>query len=145
MTRPLTDEDKKFLPYSPSPEPGKLRPLAEIQADLKRRVHADFVKTKSKGGTKMTFIEWHTAVRILDKYAPGWQEDAVISMAGELLGVVVRIGLPTSDHGVVWRSADGQDEDEEKAYGEASNRAYSQALRRACAKFGLFLYAYWEK
>ena len=145
MARQLSDEDKQYLPYAPGPDPGKLRTLAEIQADLKRKVHSDLVKTKVKGGKSMTFIEWHTAVRILDKYAPGWQEEATISMAGKLLGVVVRIGIPTSDHGVVWRAADGQDEDEEKAYGEASNRAYSQALRRACAKFGLCLYMYYEK
>ena len=137
-------ERDEMLPYAPGPDPNKLRTLAEIQADLRRRVHPSEIDKLPKGGGQFDYIEWHTAIRILEKYAPGWQEDTTITASGDQVIAIVHLRIPTSDQGVVQRSGDGQDHNDPKAYGEASNRAYSQALRRACAKFGLFLYSYYE-
>lgn len=145
----MSDEQRdRYLPYAPGPDPATgPRPLAAVLADLKRPIHESFLQTKTKKGTEITFISWHTATRILDKYAPGWQYETHSQIAGDGSHVVVdaRIGLPTADYGLVWRGATGWDEDEEKAYGDASDRAESQALRRAAAKFGLGLYLYYEK
>lgn len=144
MTEPANRE--AYLPYAPQPDPATPRPLAAILEDLHRPIHESFLQTKTKKGTEITFISWHTAVRILDRYAPGWHYPAPqIAMADGQVVVSVQIGIPTSDQGIVWRGATGWDEDEEKAYGDASDRAESQALRRACAKFGLCLYLYYEK
>lgn len=138
-------KDTDYLPLAPPPAEGKPRPLAEIQADLGKPIHPRFLKERTQGGSRLHYIEWHTAIRILDRYAPGWQEQVTVVAAGDHVIVTVALGIPTSDCGVVWRAGDGQDEDTDKGYGEASNRAYSQALRRAAAKFRLCLYLYYDK
>lgn len=145
---PLGPKDPRSLPYAPGPafDQGP-RTLFEIQADLKRPIHPDITKTKPKGGQTLHFIEWHTAVRLLDKYAPGWQSEAsaVIDGNGKQVVIMVRIGIPTSDYGMVWRAATSQDEDSDSGYGEAIERAEGAALRRAAAKFGLGLDWYSKK
>ena len=84
---------------------------------------------------------------MLDRYAPGWQSRTHTQLAldGLHVAVDVEIGIPTSDYGMVWRSSSGSDVVSEKAYGDATDRAESQALRRAASKFRLGLYLYYEK
>ncbi len=142
---PVADKDH-YLPYYPAPEPGP-RPLADVLADLRRPIHPNFLRTKQKKGNDITFIEWHTALRILDRYAFGfhYRTRTGISLDGQHVTVDAEIGIPSSDYGVTWRGSTGSDEDEDKAYGDATDRAESQALRRAAAKFGLGLALYYDK
>lgn len=142
---PVADKEQ-YLPYYPAPEPGP-RPLADILADLRRPIHPNFLRTKRKGGADITFIEWHTALRILERYALGfhYRTRTSLSLDGQHVTVDAEIGIPSSDYGVTWRGSTGSDEDEDKAYGDATDRAESQALRRAAAKFGLGLALYYDK
>src|SRR5438105_1117499 len=99
----VTDDDRKYLPYAPGPDPGSgPRPLQDLLADLRRPIHPDITKTKERSNKKtgqsvtLSFIEWHTAVRILNKYCPGWtyEVDARLSADGQQVVVLARIGLP---------------------------------------------------
>jgi hypothetical protein len=142
---PVADKGQ-YLPYYPAPEPGP-RPLAAILEDLRRPIHPNYLKTKRKGGADITFIEWHTAIRILERYALGfhYRTRTSLSLDGQHVTCDAEIGIPSSDYGITWRGSSGSDEEEDKAYGDASDRAESQALRRAASKFGLGLPLYYDK
>jgi hypothetical protein len=149
-TRLDPDVDKgQYLPYYPAPEPGP-RPLAAILEDLRRPIHPNYLKTKRKGGADITFIEWHTAIRILERYAMGfhYRTRTSLSLDGQHVACDAEIGIPSSDYGITWRGSSGSDEEGEegaKNYGDATDRAESQALRRAASKFGLGLPLYYDK
>jgi hypothetical protein len=136
----------EFLPFAPAPDPNALRTLDEILSDLNRPIHPSITKTKEKKNrngdvTVITFIEWHMADEILDRYAPGWEWEPVISLSadGQYATCHGVLTIPTSDRGKVRRGAAGGIEDDEKQYGEPCHHAESQAFRRACAKFRLCL------
>jgi hypothetical protein len=142
-----TAEASKF---DPPPHPGAwdIRQTVEV---LSRPLPQSYLKTKRQGGQALTFIEWFTAVKVLDKYAPGWHwEVRQILEVGDRLVLTGRLTLPTS-HGPVFREATGTEklhkltEEGERAdlpYGEPVTNAEAQALKRAAAKFGLGLYLY---
>lgn len=119
-----------FLPYAPvlvtAPDgeprealPGELRPYHQIQFDLKRHIHPRFVKEKpGRGGSKQKYAEWHTYVRILDKYAPGWSSRITQiettyneSKGKSRINVGVEISIPTADLGMVTRPCTGTDDE----------------------------------
>ncbi|MBC7798137.1 MAG: DUF1071 domain-containing protein [Pyrinomonadaceae bacterium] len=118
------------------------RSINEIIADLKKPIHRSLLKTRTQGGKKIDFIEWHTAIKYLDKFAPGWNYEVrqVTNLGGRCV-VTVRISIPCKE-GSVWREATGQEEEELKGYGDPSSNAEAMALKRAAAKFGLALYLY---
>lgn len=129
------------------PEYG--RPIAQIIADLSQPLPESRLKTKVIKGSQITFINWQTAVRALDYYAPGWSSEVrSVAQIGTRAVVVVRLSIPCSE-GSVWREAIGQEDDwddaEEKRYGDPTSNAEAMALKRACAKFGLGLYLYDKK
>ena len=123
------------------------RSIAEIIALLSRPLPDELLKTKPRknksGGTiNITFIEWHTAVRILDKYAPGWNyEIRSVTPVGGSVVVVARITIPCAD-GYVFREATGIEDEDLGGYGDPASNAEAMALKRAAAKFGLGLYLY---
>ncbi|MEO1391077.1 MAG: hypothetical protein AAFV85_27400 [Cyanobacteria bacterium J06634_6] len=59
---------EKLVPPS---APGEWS-LDQIQSALSRPLPASMIETKTLKGRSIQFIPWHTANRILDKYAPGW-------------------------------------------------------------------------
>lgn len=130
--------------------------LEQIRAALSRPLPEALTETKRKGNTDLTYIPWHQAVRILDKYAPGWAwEIRTVHTTQERLFLTGRLTIPTAN-GLLWREATGTEqlkelffnknsqqwEWREIAYGDPSSNAESMALRRAAAKFGLGLYLY---
>jgi hypothetical protein len=130
--------------------------LAQIQAALSRPLPASMLATRKQGGQNLTYIPWHVANKILDKYALGWQwEIRNIQTTGDRLFLTGRLSIPTS-HGVVYREATGTEELKETvtdrktgeviireiAYGDPSSNSESMAFRRAAARFGLGLYLY---
>jgi len=126
---------------APEPTTGP-RSIRDIIADLSKPLAARHLKTRKQGGHDLTYIEWHTAVRYLDHFAPGWSY-AVKSVAqvGSLVTVIASITIPCSE-GVVTREATGCEEADAKGYGDAVSNAEAMALKRAAAKFGLGLYLY---
>jgi len=141
----MTNRNPNQLPYAPRPR--GVRPLAEIEADLRRPVAAEFIEQKSKGGSRLDFIGWDFAWQVLQAYAPGVQKDVRLAISGDGQQVIVAagVGVPTTDQGIVWRWATGQDEEDERAYGDAADRGEARALKRAAALFGLFLHQGYEK
>lgn len=120
------------------------RPIAEIIADLKRPLAARHLKTKpaTKQGGQITYIEWHTAVKYLDLFAPGWSYHVKsLQLIGNLVAVIASISIPCAE-GVVTREATGCEEADAKGYGDACSNAEAMALKRAAAKFNLGLYLY---
>lgn len=141
--------------------------LSQIQSALSRPLPRSALATRKQGGKTLTYIPWHTANRILDKYAPGWSwEIRTLQLSRERLFLVGRLTLPTAD-GPIFREATGtellkdqrvikdrdgnpiRDEEDrpitesvELAYGDPTSNAESMAFRRAAAKFGLGLYLY---
>src|SRR5262245_16158005 len=83
-TREMAEQEAK---EKPNPI-AYARPIAEIITDLKKPLERRHLKTRKQGGAELTYIEWHTAVKYLDHYAPGWSY-AVKSI--ELVGSLVAV------------------------------------------------------
>jgi hypothetical protein len=121
------------------------RPLRSIEAiieDLSRPITERHLKTRKQGGQLLSYIEWHTAIRYLDHFAPGWSFEirSVVPFA-ERWVVVARISIPCLE-GIIHREATGTEDEELMGYGDPSSNAEAMALKRAAAKFGLALYLY---
>lgn len=131
---------------TPIRPPVPPRPIGEIVADLSREIPARLLKSKTvgrgNGARQVAYLPWHSAVKYLDLFAPGWSyEIKSVSAVGDLCAVVARIRVQTSD-GPVWREATGSEPLDTGAWGDPTSNAESMALRRAAAKFGLGLYLY---
>lgn len=135
---------------SPPGAPGEWT-LSQIQTALSRPLPESMLEVKKLKGSRIPYIAWYTANRILDKYAPGWTwEICKMGMSADRLFLVGRLTIPTAD-GNLYREATGTEElkrtnDQgasiELAYGDPSSNAESMAFRRAAARFGLGLYLY---
>lgn len=127
------------------PAPGSEEGLASIKdiiRDLSKPIAARHLKTRRQGGQELTYIEWHTAIKYLDLFAPGWSYHVKsVALVGSLVTVIASISIPCSE-GLITREATGCEETEAKGYGDACSNAEAMALKRAAAKFGLALYLY---
>jgi hypothetical protein len=116
--------------------------VKQIVGNLSRQLPPAFIKEKKIGSATVQFIEWHTACKILDKYAPGWEwQIASITLSSDRIFLVGVLTIPTSD-GTYQRSATGTELLSCSSYGDPSSNAESMAFRRCCAKFGLARYLY---
>lgn len=116
--------------------------LKQIQSALSRPLPTELLATRKQGGKNLTYIPWHTANKILDKYAPGWAwEITKIELSETRLFMVGSLSIPTQE-GLIVRCASGTEELNCSSYGDPSSNAESMAFRRACARFGLGLYLY---
>jgi hypothetical protein len=144
----LTDDEVNFKVEDVALQEKRLglRTLKEVIADLSKELPAKVIKTRNQGGTNVKYISWITAIKVLDYYAPGWcYKIGEFKLLGDRLFVVeVQLGIPTSDHGMVWRSATGIEEynPAKKMFGDVARNSTSMALRRAAAMFGLCRYLY---
>src|SRR5262249_43648021 len=131
-TKSATEAEQHDLPRS----------IRDIIADLSKPLAAKHLKTRKQGGAELTYIEWHTAVKYLDYYAPGWDYRVKsVSLVGNLVTVIASISIPCLE-GVVTREATGCEPVDSKGYGDAVSSAEAMALKRAAAKFHLALYLY---
>jgi len=118
------------------------RSIREIIEDLSKPLDPRHLKTRKQGGTNLTYIEWHAAVKYLDLFAPGWAYHVPsVQLVGNLVTVVASISIPCAE-GVVTREATGCEESDAKGYGDALSNSEAMALKRAASKFGLGLYLY---
>jgi hypothetical protein len=119
-----------------------LRSIRDIIADLSRPVAARHLKIRKQGGAELSYIEWHTAVKYLDLFAPGWSYHVKsVALVGNLVTVIASISIPCVE-GVVTREATGCEDSDAKGYGDACSNSEAMALKRAAAKFGLALHLY---
>lgn len=117
--------------------------LAQIEEKLSRPLPPSLLSQKVLKGNKIPYLTWHTAIRILNKYCPGWEwkiKDCLLS--AERLFLIGELSIPTKDSGFVTRAATGTEDLNCSNYGDPSSNAESMAFRRAAAKFGLGLYLY---
>lgn len=118
------------------------RSIRDIIADLSKPIAARHLKTRRQGGTELTYIEWHTAVKYLDLFAPGWSYAVKsVALVGSLVTVIAAISIPCLE-GVVTREATGCEDVNAKGYGDAVSNSEAMALKRAASKFGLALHLY---
>lgn len=121
------------------------RSIREIVKDLSQPIPERFIHTRKQGNADLSYIPWHTAVKFLELYAPGWSYSiSSISQIDTMLVLVARISIPCAE-GTVSREATGFEQLSTKGYGDPASNAESMALRRAAAKFGLGLYLYDKK
>jgi len=134
--QPVADEKGTILvPFAP-------RSIRAIIADLSKPLAQRHLKTRRQGGTDITFIEWHTAVKYLDLFAPGWSYAVKsVALVGNLVTVIASISIPCAE-GIVTREATGCEPVDSKGYGDAVSSAEAMALKRAASKFGLALHLY---
>src|SRR5215510_6178518 len=136
----MTNNSEAVEPATSEPTP--LRSITQIVADLSKPLAAKHLKTRKQGGAELTYIEWHTAVKYLDYYAPGWSYAVKsVSLVGNLVTVIASISIPCLE-GAVTREATGCEEADAKGYGDSVSNAEAMALKRAASKFGLALYLY---
>lgn len=120
----------------------ELRSIKDIIAELSKPVATRHLKTRRQGGNEITYIEWHTAVKYLDLFAPGWSYHVKsVSLVGSLVTVIASISIPCSE-GIVTREATGCEDAAAKGYGDAVSNSEAMALKRAASKFGLALHLY---
>ncbi len=122
--------------------------LKQTIETLSRPIPDALLGTKDRN---ITYLPWHNAVKILDKYCPGWTWEIVkMETTGDRLFLTGRLTLTVAE-GNIYREATGTEtlklvkrtgEVVEHPYGDPSSNAESMAFRRACAKFGLGLYLY---
>lgn len=116
--------------------------LKQIQTALSRPLPQSLLSTRRQGGKDLTYISWHTANKILDKYCPGWAwEITKLELTDSRIFMVGSLSIPTAD-GLIVRCATGTELLDCSSYGDPSSNAESMAFRRACARFGLGLYLY---
>jgi hypothetical protein len=164
-TKPTTQDET----LSPPSTIGELT-LKQIIKALSRPLPDSMLESRKQGGSNIKYISWHTANKVLDKYAPGWNWSIVkIELSADRIFLIGRLSIPTSE-GLVYREATGTEllkedkqiwlgekpnqkplkdefdrivtEQRELAYGDPSSNAESMAFRRAAARFGLGLYLY---
>ena len=139
--------------------------IRKIIAALSKDIPDDMTqRLRDKGNA--VYIPWHQAVRILNKYAPGWEFSTEINISNDRIFVTGTLTIVASD-GKFSRSAIGTETLKrwkergqvevdgvmqyregawvELAYGDPSSNAESMAFRRCCAKFELGLYLYRRK
>lgn len=118
------------------------RSIKEIIADLSKPIPASVLKTKKVGGQEITYIAWHTAIKFMEAYAPGFcYEIRNVQQTADNVIITARITIRASD-GEFYREATGIEGVDVNGWGDAASNASSMALRRACAMFGLGLYLY---
>jgi len=118
------------------------RSIRDIIADLSKPIAQRHLRTRRQGGTELTYIEWHTAVKYLDLFAPGWSYAVKsVALVGNLVTVIASISIPCAE-GIVTREATGCEEVDARGYGDAVSNSEAMALKRAASKFGLALYLY---
>jgi len=118
------------------------RSIKDIITDLSKPLAQRHLKTRWQGGTELTYIEWHTAVKYLDHFASGWSYSVKsVALVGNLVTVIASISIPCLE-GLITREATGCEEADSKGYGDAVSNAEAMALKRSASKFGLGLYLY---
>ena len=137
---PTQAEAKK--PQSAKPKAYK-RPLAEIMADLTHPVPKRLIKTKTIKGNRIEFVPWFNYVKLLNHYCPGWEIESQIGQSGGKTTVTAKLTIHAQECSVTRTGVGIEDTDLDK-FGDAVSNANAQALRKACALFGLTL-ELWEK
>jgi hypothetical protein len=124
----MREESAAFKAQSPSPPVvsssiprGGLRSITEIIEDLRKPIAERHLKVRQQAGKQIHYIEWHTAVRYLDHYAPGWTfRIRVVTAIGDRCLVTASITIP-SLNGDVTREVTGTEDEELKGYGDPSS------------------------
>jgi len=136
----MTNTSEQLEPVN-APADGP-RSIRDIIADLSKPLAQRHLKTRKQGGHELTYLEWHTAVKYLDLFAPGWSYHVrSVQLVGSLVTVIASISIPAAE-GVITREATGCEDADSKGYGDAVSNAEAMALKRAASKFGLGLYLY---
>jgi len=160
MTATATKPQTQATPNGSHPPQAPSAPrewtLAQIQAALSRKLPSNLLKTKKLDGNTISYLPWHTANDILDKYAPGWTWEIVrLETSRDRIFPIGRLTLPTAE-GNIYREATGTEmlkqqytdkstgeiREKERPYGDPSSNAESMAFRRAAARFGLGMHLY---
>ncbi|WAS04834.1 hypothetical protein LQF76_12560 [Gloeomargaritales cyanobacterium VI4D9] len=116
--------------------------LSQVIEALSKPLPSSVLETKKLGGRTITYIPWHRACLVLDRYAPGWQFRITnVQQIGDELVMTGSLSIPTSD-GTITRESTGSEKVNTSGYGETAANAESQCFRRCCARFGLGLYLY---
>jgi hypothetical protein len=98
----------------PATGPVPLRSITQIITDLSKPIPERHLRTRKQGGQEIHYIEWHTAVRFLDNYAPGWScEVRNVTISDARCVVTVRISI-TCPEGIISREATGTEDEELK-------------------------------
>jgi hypothetical protein len=112
----------------------------ELEDALAARFPEECHRTKPKGGKDITFVTWTDYILRLNDLVGvgGWQLEVRQDEIGGRLVCTAKLEILG-----VRKSNVGDEEEEKTGYGTACTNAYSQAVRRACALFGLGMYLYY--
>lgn len=105
---------------------------------LKTRVPDELIKQRKQGSSTLSYVPWYHVCDLLDERAPGWTVE--IRELGEI-GSKIYLRVALTIDGVT-RENLGIEEEDKKGYGDAFTSAYSMAIRRAAALFGIARHLY---
>jgi hypothetical protein len=142
----MTNSSEQLQPVADEPSVNSQnvssRSIRDIIADLSKPLAQRHLRTRKQGGHDLVYLEWLTAVKYLDLFAPGWSYHVEsVQLVGPLVTVIASISIPCAE-GVVTRQATGCEEVEARGHGDVVSNAEAMALKRAASKFGLGLYLY---
>ncbi|MDT8442632.1 MAG: Rad52/Rad22 family DNA repair protein, partial [Desulfuromonadales bacterium] len=122
---------------------------AVIVEALAARFDERLYHTKSMGGTEITYVPWWAYVeRLNEMFGLGWEAEvthleSVPDAAGSTFVVAVALKVRDPETGDwISRSNVGDESGSTKGYGSTATNAYAQALKRACALYGMALDLY---
>ena len=124
-----------------SKHPLAVRTLAEILESFRKPVPPQATKTKTLKGNNITFIPWYNYIKMLDRYAPGFELDFKLSYAptangGSQVLATATLTIHGTD-GSITRSDVGCERSEMEKFTDPVSNARAQALRKVCASFML--------
>ena len=142
---PIDEDTELKLDEKVNRDTTSRRPIRAILDDLKKPIPLRLLKVRSQGGEQIVYIEWTTALRILDHYTNGHFDTEIISttVLGDRVSVVTRVTIHALE-GSYHRDASGTEFFGQKhsGYGEPVTNAEAQSLKRSCSKFGIGLHLY---
>lgn len=115
--------------------------LKEILSKLRIPLPAELIKQRKQGGSIIDYIEWTTALDILDEYVGNYSVD--ISKMFEIGGyVVIEVGITINGER---RANIGSEKLSHTGFGDPFTNAFAQAFKRAAASWGIARGLYQDK
>src|SRR5262249_7632283 len=103
----MTNATEQLKEADTTGAPAELRSIIEIITNLSKPIPPRHLKQRKQGGSMLSYIEWHVAVKFLDYHAAGWSYHVKsVQLVGNLVVVVASISIPCLE-GTVTREATG--------------------------------------
>jgi hypothetical protein len=112
--------------------------ISEMLENLKKPIPTAYISTKTIKGKAIRYVSVWDYYELLDQRcgAGNWSIDLEIKEVGRLTVAIAKLTLIGEDRSLSQMAAGNEDSDLD-SYGDSTSNSTAQAVRRACAMFGL--------